>query len=214
MGVTTALSALTTGALAGPAAAAGPLAAGAARWVALPVALLTNAALFVVAFRALTTRSLSVRQVAPGALIAALAWQLLELAGVRYAADPPGGADPLYGVFELVLALLAWIYLEAFVVVFAAEVAVVLADELWPRALLAVTSLVGADDLTDADRRSLASYARIQRYKTFERIEVAFTPDGSPGPGPGDPRGGAPPPATPAARSASRPTGRCPPAPP
>lgn len=140
------------------------------------VSVLVNAALFLVAFRALTVRELTFRQVARGAIVAALAWQLLELGAIRYATDELAGADPLYGVFGLVLALLAWIYLEALVVTAAAEINVVLVDRLWPRALLTLTHFVGPDDLTDADRRSLESYARIQRYKSFERIEVAFSP--------------------------------------
>ena len=46
-------------------------------------------------------------------------------------------------MFGLVLALLAWIYLEALVVTAAAEVNVVLVDRLWPRALLTITPFVG-----------------------------------------------------------------------
>jgi membrane protein len=168
LGVTTALSALT-------AAPFVPL--GSLFPVLAPLAsVLVNATLFLVAFRALTVRELTFRQVAPGAIVAALAWQLLELGAIRYANDELAGSDPLYGVFGLVLALLAWIYLEALVVTAAAEINVVLVDRLWPRALLTVTHFVGPDDLTEADRRSLESYARIQRYKSFERIEVAFSP--------------------------------------
>jgi membrane protein len=94
---------------------------------------------------------------------------------LRYAGEELIGADPLYGVFGLVLALLGWIYLEALVVL-PAEINTVLVDRLWPRALLAVTALVGPDDLTEADRRTLAAYARVQSYKKYERIDVTFGP--------------------------------------
>lgn len=117
------------------------------------VSLLVNAILFLVAFRSLTTRKLRFREVAPGAMVATLAWQLLEIGAVRFAFDELAGSDPLYGVFALVLALLGWIYLEALVVTVAAEINVVLVERLWPRALLTLTHLVGPDDLTDADRR-------------------------------------------------------------
>ena len=167
LGVTTALSALT----AVPVTDTVPT-----PLLSAPIAMLVNAALFLVAFRALTVRELTFRQVAPGAVLAALAWQLLELGAARSAASLTD-ADPLYGVFALVLAPLAWIYLEALVVVFAAEVNAVLVERLWPRALLTITHFVGPDDLTDADRRSLVSYARSQRYQSFERIDVAFNPD-------------------------------------
>jgi len=48
------------------------------------------------------------RQVALGAVLAALAWQLLELGVLRYAGEELTGADPLYGVFGPVLTLLGW----------------------------------------------------------------------------------------------------------
>ena len=167
LGVTTGLSAL---------AAAPVVPLGAAFPVVAPVvSVLVNAALFLLGFRVLTVRQVTFRQVAPGAVVAALIWQLLELGAVRYAADELTGADPLYGVFALVLALLAWIFLEALVVTAAAEINVVLVDRLWPRALLTLTHFVGPDDLTEADRRCLESYAHIQRYQSFEQINVAFS---------------------------------------
>jgi membrane protein len=192
VGVTAALSALV---VVPDAARVAPLPAPVAALAALAV----NTALFLVAFRAFTVRPLTFGQVAPGAVVAALAWQLLELGVLRYAGEELTGADPLYGVFGLVLALLGWIYLEALVVMFAVEINVVLADRLWPRALLAVTALVGPDDLTEADRRTLAAYARVQSYKKYERIDVTFGPAPDPGA------------ATPAAPPPSPPGDRCPP---
>ena len=177
LGVTATLSALSVlpDAAFGRAASDGPVAL--PPLLAVPLAALVNAGLFVVAFRALTVRPLTVRQVAPGALVAAVAWQALELGVLRYAGEELTGADPLYGVFGLVLALLGWIYLEVVVVLVAAEINTVLVDRLWPRALLTITTMVGPDDLTGADRRSLVNYARIQSYKSFERIDVTFGPD-------------------------------------
>jgi membrane protein len=91
------------------------------------------------------------------------------------------------------------IYLEALVVTFAVEINVVLADRLWPRALLAVTALVGPDDLTEADRRTLAAYACVQSYKKYERIDVTFGPAQDPAA------------STPTAPPPSPPGDRCPP---
>ena len=192
LGVTAALSAL---AVVPDAARVAPLPGPVAALVALAV----NTGLFLVAFRAFTVRPLTFRQVAPGAVVAAVVWQLLELGVLRYAGEELTGADPLYGVFGLVLTLLGWIYLEALVVLLAVEIDAVLVDRLWPRALLAVTALVGPDDLTEADRRTLAAYARVQTYKKFERIDVTFGPAGDQGA------------ATPATRPPSPPADRCPP---
>jgi hypothetical protein len=67
---------------------------------------------------------------------------------------------------------MAWIYLEAVIVVLAAELNVVLARGLWPRSLL--TPFVENVDLTGADRRSYTSYANAQQYKESESITVEF----------------------------------------
>ena len=82
------------------------------------------------------------------------------------------GSSQVYGLFGMVLGLLAWIYLEAAIVVLAAELNVVLARRLWPRSLL--SPFVEDVDLTSADRRSYTSYADAQQYKESESITVEF----------------------------------------
>jgi hypothetical protein len=67
---------------------------------------------------------------------------------------------------------MAWIYLEAVIVVLAAELNVVLARGLWPRSLL--TPFVEDVELTGADRRSYTSYANAQQYKDAQSITVEF----------------------------------------
>jgi membrane protein len=82
------------------------------------------------------------------------------------------GSSQVYGLFGIVLGLMAWIYLEAVIVVLAAELNVVLARGLWPRSLL--TPFVEDVDLTGADRRSYTSYASAQQYKDAQSIKVEF----------------------------------------
>ena len=53
------------------------------------------------------------------------------------------------------------------------EINVVLARRLWPRALL--TPFTDNVELTEADRRAYVGYARAQRHKGFETVEVTFT---------------------------------------
>jgi len=48
----------------------------------------------------------------------------------------------------------------------------VLAEKLWPRALL--TPFTDQVDLTDADRKAYAMYAQSQRHKGFETVSVRF----------------------------------------
>jgi hypothetical protein len=68
--------------------------------------------------------------------------------------------------------LLAWIYLGAITVVICAEFNAVRAGRLWPRALLA--PFTDNAELTAADQRAYISYAKAERRKSFEYIDVTF----------------------------------------
>ena len=143
---------------------------------AVVLAVITNAALFVLAFRALTTRKVAIRDVLPGSVLAAVMWQILQSLGAIYVEYQLRGTSQVYGLFGIVLGLLAWIYLEAVVIVLAAELNAVLTRRLWPRALL--TMFAEDVHLTSADRRSYESYASAQQYREAESINVEFdTPD-------------------------------------
>ena len=144
------------------------------RLAAIVLSTVANSGLFVLAFRTLTARNVSVRDVLPGAVMAAIGWQVLQSVGTIYVDYQLRGSSQVYGLFGIVLGLLAWIYVEALVIVLAAEVNVVLVRRLWPRALLAP---VKEDvDLTHADRRSYESYANAQQYREAETITVDFEP--------------------------------------
>ena len=135
-----------------------------------------DAAIFVVVFRVATATALRVRDVLPGAIVAAVVWQLLQLFGTAYVARIVQGASATYGVFALVLGLLAWIFLAAWSVVMSAEINVVLAKHLYPRALL--TPFTDDVDLTGADRRSYTDAAVAQQHKGFQSVDVTFDHDG------------------------------------
>jgi YihY family inner membrane protein len=135
-------------------------------------AILLNSAIFLLAFRIATTREVSWREIAPGAIGSAVVWQLLQLLGTSYVKHTLRTAGATYGTFGLVLGLLAFIYLEALAVVLCAEANAVHAKRLWPRALL--TPFTDNVDLTAADEHAYASYAEAQRLKGFEKIDVSF----------------------------------------
>ena len=61
------------------------------------------------------------RETLPGALAAAVAWQVLQFFGSAYVGTVVKHAAAFNGVFALVLGLHGWIYMEAVVVVFAVE---------------------------------------------------------------------------------------------
>ncbi|MBF6558552.1 MAG: YihY/virulence factor BrkB family protein [Acidimicrobiales bacterium] len=139
---------------------------------AIVVSVVVNTGVFVLAFRVLTARHLDTGHVLPGAATAGVAWQGLQSLGAVFVSHELRGTTAAYGLFGLVLGLLAWIYLQALVVVLAAEINVVRLEKLWPRALLTLTPLIQPEALTSADRRSYRSYAKTQRYKNFEQINV------------------------------------------
>jgi YihY family inner membrane protein len=142
------------------------------RVAAVAVSVAANCMLMMLAFRALTSRPVSVREILPGAILAALAFQVLLSTGAFFVRTGLLGSSQVYGLFGIVLGLMAWIYLEAVIVVLAAELNVVLARRLWPRSLL--TPFVEHVDLTGADRRSYTSYASAQQYKEAQSITVEF----------------------------------------
>lgn len=140
--------------------------------VALMASVAVNAAVFVFVFRIAAARELSVRDVAPGAVAAAVVWQLLQSFGVVYVGHVVKHASATNGVFALVLGLLAFLYITAAAVVLCAEINVVRVDKLHPRALL--TPFTDNVDLTHGDRRSYTTQAKAQRSKGFEDIAVEF----------------------------------------
>lgn len=142
--------------------------------VLLVASIAVNAAVFVFAFRIAAARNLSVRDVAPGAIAAAIIWQLLQTFGVVYVGHVIKGASATNGVFALVLGLLAFLYITGIAVVLCVEANVVRVDRLHPRALL--TPFTDNVDLTHGDERAYTGQAKAQRAKGFEEVDVRFEP--------------------------------------
>ena len=140
--------------------------------VILAASVAVNAGAFIMAFRISTDRDLTVKQVAPGAVLAALGWQLLQSFGAVYVSHVIASANATNGVFALVLGMLAFLYVTATMVVFCAVINVVRVDRLHPRALL--TPFTDNVDLTAADREVYAGQAAAQRSKGFENVDVTF----------------------------------------
>lgn len=130
--------------------------------------------LFAVAYRVLTVVKLTWRNVLAGGIITGAMWELLQTFGSRYVVHEVRHGSALYGVFGVVLATIAWIYLIALVVTFSAEINVVRHRRLWPRSLKSPFT----DDMqpTRADLAAYRSYARVPRFKHWQRIDVDFDP--------------------------------------
>jgi membrane protein len=142
------------------------------RVLATAAAVALNVTMFTVAFKVLTARSVTIRQIRAGAIAAAVTWQGLQWGGTLLLGRELKGATATYGLFALVLGLVAWIYVGAVTTLLCAEFNAVRAGQLWPRSLLAPFS--DSPDLTPADRRAYTSYAETERHKSFENIDISF----------------------------------------
>jgi YihY family inner membrane protein len=130
--------------------------------------LLLNLLLLILLFQVLTGRRVPWRQLLPGAAAAAAGWSILQTLGVYILDRQLAQANLIYGVFAVVIVLLSWLYLSAQLLLYAAELNVVLSRRLWPRGLI-------QPPLTEPDRRVLAALAEAEARRPEEIVEVRFT---------------------------------------
>jgi membrane protein len=142
------------------------------RIAAIAVSMIVNVGAFLVGFRVLTARDVPLAELMPGAIGAGVAVQVLQTGGALFVSHVLSGASQIYGVFGLVLGLLAYLYLQAVIVVFCAEINVVRARRLWPRNLL--TPFINDVELTAADRASYRSYVNSERFKPSQQVQTTF----------------------------------------
>jgi membrane protein len=127
---------LVTTFLSGLAGGAGHVLTGAGAHIgAVAVSLLLNVGVFWLSFRLATARRVPWHDLRIGAAIAAVVWQVLQIVGGYVVSHQLHRASALYGAFGVVLGMLAWLYLQAVVTLYAAEVDVVLVRRLWPRSI-------------------------------------------------------------------------------
>ena len=132
-----------------------------------------NVALFAAAYRYLTVADVTWYQTLPGAAIASAGWMLLLVLGSWFVSHQIQGASETYGTFAFVIGLLAWISLSAQLFLLSAELNVVLARRLWPRALQ-------PPPLTAADRQVLAAQAEEEEARPAQDVDVTFHPPDAP----------------------------------
>jgi YihY family inner membrane protein len=138
-------------------------------WFKLLIEVVTaafNCGMYLGAFRALTPKGVPTRALLPGAFTGGVLWTLLLLLGT-WLVHHFLHSDSVYGAFGTVLGLLAWIYLAVEMTVYCAEINVVLARRLWPRAVV-------QPPLTEADRASMALQALQNQRRPEQGVEVSF----------------------------------------
>ena len=74
-------------------------------------------------------------------------------------------ASPVYGTFAVVIGLLAWLYLEAELTLYAVQINVVIEYRLWPRA-------IAPPPYTEQDRQAFQLYAQAEERSKDEDIVV------------------------------------------
>jgi hypothetical protein len=124
--------------------------------------------MFTAVFRFMTDGTIKLRELWPGIAIATVAWEVLQAVGGLYVGHALKGASATYGPFAVVIGLLVWLFLGARVVVYAAEINVVLTRRLWPRSLV--------DPPLPADRRTRAALAKMEERDGTETVDVSFHP--------------------------------------
>jgi len=132
------------------------------------VSLVLNIGVFWYGFRLATAKEIGTREMLPGAVLAAVIWQILQLLGTFLVAHTLARSSSLYGVFGIVLGLLAWLYLQAQFTLYAIEANVVHARRLWPRSL-------APPPLTEVDARAYAMYAKSQERRPEQQIESSIS---------------------------------------
>jgi YihY family inner membrane protein len=125
-----------------------------------------NVGMYIGAFRVLTPKGVPTHDLMPGAITGGILWTVLQVLGT-WLVHHYLHSDTVYGIFGIVLGLLAWIYLAVQVTVYAAEINVVLARRLWPRSII-------QPPLTEADRASMALQALQNQRRPEQHVEVTF----------------------------------------
>ena len=134
------------------------------------LSLVLDAAIVLGAFRLLTASTQRLRDLVPGALVAAVGLLVLQALGGWYVSATIGRAGDTYGLFATVIGLLSWLSLAAQLVLISAELNAVRTLGLWPR------SLTGP--MTAADRAALERYTRAAQRDPRQQIAVGWDATG------------------------------------
>jgi YihY family inner membrane protein len=148
-------------------ATGGTSAAGGWKALALAGSLLTNAAVFVAAFRILTPKQVRSADLVPGAAAAGVAWTALQVLGGYLVGRTLAHASATYASFGVVLGLLSFLSLAGTTMLYAAEANVVRARRLWPRSIV-------QPPLTAADEKVLAAIATQEERRPEQTVEVTY----------------------------------------
>jgi YihY family inner membrane protein len=138
-----------------------------ARTVSFVVGCALGTGFFLALFRASAAKQVATRAMIPGAAISALGWQLLLMAAGDIVTHQLRHAQAVAGFFGAVLGLLAWLALQATVIVYAIEFDVVRTNHLWPRSIV-------QPPLIDADKAYYSQALRTETRRPEQRLDIAY----------------------------------------
>jgi YihY family inner membrane protein len=140
------------------------------RVIGFVAAIFLDIGLFVLAFRMLTDRAITTKDVLPGAVFAGVCFWLLSTLSSVIITRHLSSASGTYGTFATVITILWWFYLQSQLTLLGAQVNVVLKRQYWPRAL-------GKEAETDADRRLMADFVKARQLLKDQQIDTEVAPE-------------------------------------
>jgi uncharacterized BrkB/YihY/UPF0761 family membrane protein len=123
--------------------------------------------LYLWVFWLLSPRTLRITELLPGAAIAALGWQALQVLGIRLVGTQLRRSSELYGTIGAALGLIWFLLLTTQTLLYSLEVTVVYKQHLWPRSLV-------QPPLTNSDEAVLAALAKQEERFVSETVSVRF----------------------------------------
>lgn len=126
-----------------------------------------NVVMVFVALRIVTPPVVIWRRLVLPAVLAGVAWVLLQLVGHWLVATRLSRMSDLYGAFAYTVGALAWLTLMARVIVFSVEISVVTSNGLHPRR-------IAQPPLTDADREVLDRIVHNERRRPEQHIDIRW----------------------------------------
>jgi uncharacterized BrkB/YihY/UPF0761 family membrane protein len=133
--------------------------------------LILNTGLYFATFYLLTAKVIGPRGLLPGSALGGVVFTALITLGTGLLTHQLKHADTTYGTFGGVIGIVAFLLLLAKLSMYAAELNPVLSRGLYPRALPLV------EELTDADKRVLASVVYQEQRREDQAIGVGFGED-------------------------------------
>jgi YihY family inner membrane protein len=135
--------------------------------VGYAIAIALDIGLYIAAFRMLTDREITTRDVLPGAVLSGIAFWILQQLSSFIISRHLQSAQNTYGHFATVITMLWWFYLQSQITLLGAQLNVVLKRRMWPR------SLIGGPD-TEADHEAYQAYAAERSYHPTEDVDATF----------------------------------------